>query len=181
LDEADLSLLRQYVFKVEEHITERAFAKLARTFPYNSHSSLKVIKKHVQFLSGFQPVQYSCCINSCICFTGPYETLSECPKCHEAKLNAKSKPRKSFDYIPIIPRLRAMLGNHQHAEKMSYRAKFMHEPGTMTDIFDAFHYRSLLDKIVPTSRFFYFSDPRDVALGLSTDGFTPFKRRDKTC
>ena len=26
----------------------------------------------------------------------------------------------------------------------------------------------------------FFSDPRDVALGFSTDGFGPFKRRNKT-
>ena len=34
---------------------------------------------------------------------------------------------------------------------------------------------------VRTIPFFYFSDERDIALGLSTDGFAPFKRRDKTC
>ena len=32
-----------------------------------------------------------------------------------------------------------------------------------------------------TILFFYFSDERDIALGLSTDGFAPFKRRDATC
>ncbi|XP_006458586.1 hypothetical protein AGABI2DRAFT_141379 [Agaricus bisporus var. bisporus H97] len=54
LDEADLSLLRKYTFKVEEHITEKAFAKLERTFPNVHHDSLKIAKKHVQYLSGLR-------------------------------------------------------------------------------------------------------------------------------
>jgi len=54
----------------------------------------------------------------------------------------------------------------------------------MKDVFDGSHYQSLLNTIVPGEEdnpFFYFSDERDIALGLSTDGFTPFKKRDKTC
>lgn len=49
---------------------------------------------------------------------------------------------------------------------------------------DSQHYRSLLEKKVKVGDkelpHRYFQDPRDVALGLSTDGFAPFKRRSKT-
>lgn len=141
-------------------------------------------KKQVRLLSGFQLVRYSCCINSCVCFTGPYEALTHCPHCHEPKLDARNNPRKFFDYIPLIPRLQAMSSNAQNANLMRYRARFDHEPGVTKDVFDGSHYQSLLNKIVPASNdspFFYFSDERDIALGLSTDGFAPFKRRDKTC
>lgn len=77
-----------------------------------------------------------------------------------------------------------MSANRQHAEQMRYQADFEHHDGMVTDVFDGSHYRSLLSQIVPASNdrpFYYFSDPRDIALGLSTDGFSPFKRRDKTC
>jgi len=77
-----------------------------------------------------------------------------------------------------------MLANSTHAEKMRYRANHEHEPGVIKDVFDGSHYRSLLNTVVPTGEadpYFYFSDKRDIALGLSTDGFTPFKKRDKTC
>jgi hypothetical protein len=60
----------------------------------------------------------------------------------------------------------------------------VHEPGIVKDVFDGPHYQSLLSTIVPSDEnnpFFYFSDDRDIALGLSTDGFAPFKRRKKTC
>jgi hypothetical protein len=77
-----------------------------------------------------------------------------------------------------------MLANSSLAKKMRYRAEYVHEPSIISDVFDSSHYRSLLNTIVPADMdhpFFYFSDERDIALGLSTDGFAPFKRRDKTC
>ena len=67
---------------------------------------------------------------------------------------------------------------------MRYRAEYVHEPGIVRDVFDSSHYQSLLKTIVPADMdhpFFHFSDERDIALGLSTDGFAPFKQRDKTC
>ena len=57
-------------------------------------------------------------------------------------------------------------------------------PGKTTDIYDGGKYRSLSGKNVKldgkTFKHKYFSDPRDVALGLSTDGFAPFKQRKNT-
>jgi hypothetical protein len=70
---------------------------------------------------------------------------------------------------------------------MRYHAhEFVHEPDKVKDIFDGHIYRSLLDKkvIVPfhhNSSSCYFEDEHDIALGFSTDGFGPFRRRKKTC
>jgi len=70
------------------------------------------------------------------------------------------------------------------ATKMQYRDKYERTPGKTTDIYDSETYRSLGGKKVKldgkTFEHQYFSDPRDVALGLSTDGFAPFKRRKST-
>ena len=183
LAESDLDLLRPYVLKVEDHLSDRTFHQFAKTFPNTSHDTLKMTKKRVQSLAGFKPVRYACCINSCVCFIGPYEDLAECPNCKEARFKANGKPRKYFDYLPVIPRLQALSANSVHAQKMQYRANHVHEPGVVKDVFDGSHYQSLLTTIVPAGadRYFYFSDKRDIALGLSTDGFTPFKKRDKTC
>lgn len=186
MGESDLSILRVYTLKVENHLTEATFNKFPKAFPNGPHDSLKMTKKRVQSLSGFQPIRYSCCINSCVCFVGPYKDLVECPNpnCKEARYKADGKPRKYFDYLPLIPRLRAMSANIALVGKMTYRAKHIHKPGVIKDVFDGSHYRSLLNTTVPTDAghpFFFFSDPRDIALGLSTDGFAPFKRRDKTC
>src|SRR6266508_1368970 len=161
--------------------SDRTFNRFAKTFPNSSHETLKMTKKRVWSLAGFQPVQYSCCVNSCVCFVGPYENLTECPNCKEARCGADGKLRKYYDYFPVIPRLKAMSANAAHAEKMCYRAEFVHEPGVTKDVFDGSHYQSLLDSTVPTHPLFYFSDERNIAIGLSTDGFAPFRKRKQTC
>jgi hypothetical protein len=72
---------------------------------------------------------------------------------------------------------------------MRYRAgpgpnQHDHKPGTVNDVFDGLHYRTLLDTHVVINDKEYphkfFSDSRDIALALSTDGFAPFKRRRYT-
>ncbi|KAF7773523.1 hypothetical protein Agabi119p4_5690 [Agaricus bisporus var. burnettii] len=185
LDSSDLSMLRQYALKVEDHLTESTFVKFKFAFPESHHHTLRITKRHIELLSEFHSIRYSCCINSCVCFTGLYNDLTQCPNCKEDRFNDRGQPRKVFDYLPLIPRLQAMSANHQHATKMRYRAHFVHQPGVTTDVFDGSHYQSLLSKLVPGSNnnnpFYHFSDERDIALGLSTDGFAPFKQRNKTC
>jgi hypothetical protein len=70
-------------------------------------------------------------------------------------------------------------------KEMGYRAnEHVHIPGRTTDVFDGAHYRSLLGKRVvingQEAPYTYFSDFRDIALGLATDGFGPFKHRKST-
>jgi hypothetical protein len=185
LDESDLTLLRAYSLKLEERLTDKAFNKLRFAFPQSPIDTLKNTEKHVQFLSGFQPVRYHCCPSSCVCYTGPYETLKACPKCNIDRYKADgTTPQAFFEYLPIIPRLCAMLANSSYATKMQYRSKYKDHPTKLTDIFGGTHYRSLRETFVtidneelPT---WFFADPRDIALGLSSDGFGPFKRRTKT-
>ncbi|OBZ65551.1 hypothetical protein A0H81_14386 [Grifola frondosa] len=74
---------------------------------------------------------------------------------------------------------------HSMAAKMRYRAKeHVHDLNTMTDIFDSNIYHSKLGKHVVIHGkklgHTFLGDPRDVALGLSTDGFAPFKHRKST-
>ena len=67
---------------------------------------------------------------------------------------------------------------------MQYWSKHQHNPPKITDIFDGAHCHSLLrtpvtigDEELPM---WSFSDPRDIALGFSADGFGPFKWHNKT-
>ena len=77
-----------------------------------------------------------------------------------------------------------MVANAEYAKKMQYRAQHQHDPNKTTDIFDGEHYQSLkttpVSVVDETLPFCHFSDNCDIALGLSTDGFGPFKRRNKT-
>ena len=119
LDKSDLTLLRAYTLKVEDGITNVTFNKLCFTFPQAPLDTIKSVEKQVQFLSGFQPVCYSCCISSCVCFTGPYENLQQCPKCNADCYKADgTTPCAYFKYLPIIPCLQAMVANSIYARKM---------------------------------------------------------------
>jgi hypothetical protein len=71
------------------------------------------------------------------------------------------------------------------AESMRYRAHVhTHTPGVSSDVFDGSNYRHLCNQHVKLDEKLYehkyFGDSRDIALGLSTDGFAPFKRRKNT-
>ena len=71
------------------------------------------------------------------------------------------------------------------AKLMEYQGRVhKHVPGTVTDVFDGSHYRSLQGKRVRINdQMFphkFFEDHRDIALGIATDGFSTFESRKKT-
>ncbi|PIL23640.1 hypothetical protein GSI_14953 [Ganoderma sinense ZZ0214-1] len=80
----------------------------------------------------------------------------------------------------------AFLANKPIAKEMKYHAKEQakHAPSVIRDVTDSENYCALLNKHVTIDgkslAHKYFDDARDVALGLSTDGFAPFKCRTKT-
>lgn len=135
----------------------------------------------MSFLSGVKPVQYDCCIGSCMCYTGHYSSLRHCPYYHEPRFDCKNKARHQFQYIPIIPRLVALYTNKEHSKLLqTYCADFISDPHKVKDVFDGIHYKKLLHTFVTIhskklGRKF-FSDMRNIALGILFDGFAPFKR-----
>ena len=188
LSDADMTMLRAYAYKIDTHTTDSAFKKLPFVFPQEQIPTVDVCRTRLRFLSGIKPERYHCCVNSCCCFVGPYSDYDQCPYCDEERYllqDGKKKPRKCFSYLPFIPRLIAMYANTRKAQEMRYRS-FGHEhvPGKINDVFDGHIYRRLLGKkvIIDNKKMSheYFSGPRDIALGLSTDGFAPFKRRKST-
>ena len=152
-----------------------------------SHKSEHTLRARAQSLAGIKPQQFDCCIKSCICYTGHYSLLAKCPRCNEPRFegvdaHGRPKPRSQFFYIPLIPRLIAYLRNPTIAQTMQYRGQFQHVDGIYRDIFDGTHYQGLRknpitvhgEPINPPAN--YFEDPRDIALGLSTDGYGIFTR-----
>ncbi|KAL1739985.1 hypothetical protein HDZ31DRAFT_48407, partial [Schizophyllum fasciatum] len=151
--------------------------------------SFKKSKKLTEKLSGVRATEYDCCVNSCVCYVGPNEGKTMCPYCGESRTDNSGKPRRRYRYIPITPRLRSFYQNADMAKKMRYRHDSrqdpQRQPDTMYDLMDGTHYDRLtrLHVIVNNKEqaHRFFDDHHDVALGLSTDGFAPFRRRSKTC
>lgn len=184
LDEDDKQALRVFAWKVKHHTTDAALADLPYVFPHTNVESWKVLRTHIAKLSNFEPSIYDCCRKSCICYVGPYADLNQCPYCSLPRFDGSGKSHNHFTYLPIIPRLQQYFSNSAMASLMKYRSEHIYEEGKITDIMDSEIYRDLLQKPVeldgkPLGHTF-FDDDRDIAFGLSTDGFAPFRRRTKT-
>ncbi|KAL1712195.1 hypothetical protein EV715DRAFT_214129, partial [Schizophyllum commune] len=182
----DMENIRAFNYKVEADLSAQNYTKLRRAFP-----SLKDLLTHnrlqtrMAFLSGLSPSRFDCCVNSCCCFTGPYATLEKCPFCHTNRYSGSSRnPRNTFDYLPLAPRLSNMFLNDDLAERMQYRHNYETRAGRTADVFDSKLYKDLRRHHVTIGgdelphKFFQYGT--DIALGISTDGFAPFKRRKQT-
>ena len=96
---------------------------------------------------------------------------------------------KTYRCIPLIPQLVAFFLNWELNERMRYRSDGHPKAKAgkdcqVTDVFDGSHYLGLVQKEVTINGHglghTYFSDPRDIALGLATDGVNPWRRRKST-
>jgi hypothetical protein len=101
-------------------------------------------------------------------------------------------PYKTFSYIPLIPQLTALFNDKDIIELMDYRARYFEpssdpahdsqvEHGNIKYVFDGTYYKDLLWTSLnaggQSANENFFSGRCDIALGLSSDGFAPFKKR----
>ncbi|KAH6901786.1 hypothetical protein BKA70DRAFT_1027687, partial [Coprinopsis sp. MPI-PUGE-AT-0042] len=185
LMEADINLLRAYHYKLKHNITNAAFSDLRYLFPGHELPEWKVAARRIAFLAKFRPQAFDCCINSCLCYSGARADEEECAYCHEPRWNAHGKARKQFNYIPLIPRLQALYSNPNMINKMRYCGDHVYNEDTIEDIYDSEIYRTLKQTNVSLGGFeqeyHYFENDTDIALGVATDSFAPFKNRKQTC
>jgi hypothetical protein len=134
-----------------------------------------IIHQRLDFLSGLAPVLYDICVNSCCLYVEEYKDNTHCSFCNTPRHNMTSKPTSQFSYLPLIPRLQGMFECPDMVRWMNYRHTYQCTIREISNIFDAKHYQSLRSKHVVidgmTLGHKYFEDRRDIALGVSTDGF----------
>ena len=186
LSEHELDICLAYSFMVQAQLTNKESQQLPHAFRGSNLVSPEHIQARVRLLAGVEPELYDCCPgpNACMCFTGEHQDLTRCLVCNEPRFNSKGLPRRHFTYIPLIPRLQAAAASHSLAEEMQYRAQYEHKAGVVGDVFDGENYQHLQNSYITIHDEVlkdrngnpqgtkYFEDHRDVALGLSTDGFT---------
>jgi len=85
----------------------------------------------------------------------------------------------------LIPRLLALFLNPEITQDLMYRSNYRKRDGMIEDIFDGSYYRRLLNTFVTIAgeqqSHKFFALATDIALGISTDGFAPFKHAKQTC
>jgi len=144
-------------------------------------------ENEVQNLSELEQKSIECCKNSCCAFDGAYRDEKKCPFCQANRYLDKAETRAAnyFHPIPITPRLQALFSNRDKVIEMRYHVEEDQrhdsddsEQLVLNDIFDGRHYQTLQGEYVRLSdpeevlEHRFFSDSRDIALGLSLDGFT---------
>ncbi|GLT40965.1 hypothetical protein SLA2020_150590 [Shorea laevis] len=141
--------------------------------PSNFYEAKKFMKS-----LGLGYVKIDACVNNYFLYYGDKaKSLTACPVCGElrykrrnsAQTRKKDRPRNSLWYLPIIPRLQRLYMSGKTVEHMTWHLKCRVDSeiliypaqSTTWKHFDAVH---------PS----FAANPRNVRLGLATDGFNPW-------
>src|SRR3989337_112491 len=124
------------------------------------------------------------CPNDCILYHGEeYENLNACPVCGalrykirrddpgdvEGERLRKRVPAKVMWYAPIIPRLKRLFRNKEHAKLMRWHKEDRKKDGKLRAPADGSQWRKI-------ERMWgdFAGDTRNIWFGLSADGINPF-------
>ncbi|CAL5192329.1 unnamed protein product [Lathyrus oleraceus] len=132
---------------------------------------------------GLEVRKIDCCTNGCMLFyDNEFGTndgsLEECKFCKSPRYKVRSKAInrkqkhvavKSMFYLPIIPRLKRMFASMHSASQMTWHHTNQTSSGTMRHPSDGAAWKHF-DMIHPD----FAAEPRNVRLGLCSDGFTPY-------
>ncbi|XP_010229811.1 uncharacterized protein LOC100843221 [Brachypodium distachyon] len=202
--EVILELLR---IKAKSELSDKGFTEmlsyLATVFPEgNKLPKSTYDAKKITCPLGLDVLKYHACPLDCIVYTGPHKNKDKCQICGTSRYKKKdgnhdevdeeevrkSRPAKIVWYLPMGSRFErwfqnlkdaVRLVNHDPREKMydpdgEYRIDNT-EAGILKHPTDAAQWRTL-DAEFPD----FASDPRNLRLGLSTDGINPFGNMSST-
>ncbi|KAM0846372.1 hypothetical protein ACQ4PT_055707 [Festuca glaucescens] len=175
-------------WKAENGITDSGFEKLLKIIkkqlprgnelPASTYEAKKVV---CPLGLGVQKIH--ACINDCILYRGEYENLDACPVCTalrykirrddpgdvEGERPRKRVPAKVMWYAPIIPRLKCLFRNKEHAKLLRWHKEDRKKDEMLRHPADGSQWRKI-DREFP----YFAEDARNLRFGLSTDGMNPF-------
>ncbi|XP_021752049.1 uncharacterized protein LOC110717610 [Chenopodium quinoa] len=150
------------------------FASLVNeAIPNNNHmaETFYEVKKIVKGLE-MPHEKIHACPKGCMLFWKDDAQLSTCRVCGSDRYKKTSKgslvPLNVLFYFPIRPRLQRLFATKNISEEMTWHAKNPRVQGTMAHPSDSEAWKHL-DSCFPE----FASEPRNVRLGLCTDGFAP--------
>ena len=183
------STLELLQWKAECDVTDSAFTKLLKIvksqlprnneLPENTYQAKKVVCP-----LGLDVQKIHACINDCILYRGEkYENLEACPICTalrykirrddpgdvEDEAPRKKVPAKVMWYAPIIPRLKRLFRNKEHAKLLRWHMEDRKKDEMLRHPADGSQWRKIERKF-PT----FIGDARSLWFGLSIDDMNPF-------
>ncbi|KAJ7266112.1 hypothetical protein C8J57DRAFT_1469942 [Mycena rebaudengoi] len=180
LSEQDRDNIRAFRLKMLSSMSHEVFAQMRHAFRSKLEISSHWVMIHrVAILSGVTPVWYHCCVNSCMAYTGEHSDLIACrySDCQEPRFTAVGKPHTAYSATsPSFP-------DFKDTSPTPRRHNYKRIAGSISDIFDSEHYRTLCTKKVVVDGkelpHRYFSGKNDIALGFCSDSYLLFERRRK--
>ncbi|MCL8568105.1 DUF4218 domain-containing protein [Proteus mirabilis] len=183
------STLELLKWKAETGVTDSSFEKLLvlmkKMLPRKNElpASTYEAKKLVCPL-GLDVQKIHACPNDCILYRGEkYENMDKCPVCTalrykirkddpgdiEGEPPRKRVPAKVMWYAPIIPRLKRLFRNKDHAKLLRWHMEDRMKDDKLRHTADGRQWRKI-EREFPR----FAADARNLWLGLSTDGMNPF-------
>nr|GAT46989.1 predicted protein [Mycena chlorophos] len=184
LDEQTRDNLRAILLKVYGNVPRAKFNMMRGAFVHKMIiDSEYVILRQLSLLVGSCAVWYDCCINTCMAYTGPDTEADDCRYCHEARFKRNGKPRRTWCYFRLIPRLQALFQDPEIVKLLRYRYTYQSFPGFLNDFFGGRVYERMRNTPVVVDGqqlpYCYFSGKNDIALSFASDSFLIYESRRK--
>jgi len=141
-------------------------------FPSSASEAKKIINK-----SGLNYIKIDACPKYCMLYLGDEKYLEACKTCGTSRWKPKKKKiiAKVLCYFPLKPRLQRLFSCSKTAQDMRSHALDNNKDCLMRHPRDGEAWKTF-DLIHPE----FSLDPRNVRLGLTTDGFSPLKTMSST-
>ena len=186
------TVLELLQWKAENVVPDKGFEKLLKILkkklpkdnelPDSTYAAKKVVCP-----LGLEVQKIHACPNDCILYRGAYKDLNACPVCGALRYKIrrddpgdvdgeppppprKRVPAKVMWYAPIIPRLKRLFRNEEHAKLMRWHSEDRKKDGKLRAPADGSQWRKIERKYWDE----FAKDPRNVWFGLSADGINPF-------
>ncbi|KZT54446.1 hypothetical protein CALCODRAFT_526830, partial [Calocera cornea HHB12733] len=162
-------MFKAFYNKMETHLSNAQYNSYNLAYPEN-FPPLACVERRVEYVSGLKSVSYDCCKNSCMAYTGSLTELDACPWCKEPRRKPNGTPYRQYQYLPLIPQLRAQYANAERAALLSsYRTSQYPYAVEVTDIFQGKLYRELRKRLIEVNGKVlphkYFDSPPRCCLG----------------
>jgi hypothetical protein len=176
-------------WKAKNGVSDNAFGQLltiqkkmlpkANELPATTYEAKKIVCP-----LGLTIKKIHACPNDCFLYYGEEnEKLDECPICHasrykirrddpgevEGESPRKKIPAKVMWYAPIIPRLKCLFRNKDHAKLLRWHKEDRKIDGKLRHPADGSQWRAIDLEFKD-----FANDARNLRFALSTDGFNPF-------
>lgn len=177
-------------WKAQNGVSDKAFGQLLKIqkkmLPKpNELPATTYEAKQVVCPLGLEIQKIHACPNDCILYRGKdYENLDECPVCKASRykirrddpgdVEGEERPKKKIPakvmwYAPIIPRLKRLFINKDHAKLSRWHKEDRKVDNMLRHPADGSQWRAI-DREFPE----FADDARNLRFALSTDGMNPF-------